>query len=121
MWNVETTDDFERKHRQFEKKHIRELTAVLENLQRYLNALNEGGRPETIKFGFVHNEPKGVKAIDQKGGGSNLRQTRLYTYAYLEGETVYLITLGDKKSQSADIKLCNSFVDKLRESDQPTQ
>ena len=117
MWNVETTDDFERKQRQFEKKYRRELAAVLDNLQRYLDALNDGGRPETIKFGFVHNEPKGVKAIDQKGGGNKLKQTRLYTYAYLEGETLYLITLGDKKSQSADIKLCTSFVDQLRESD----
>ena len=117
MWNVETTDEFERKHRQFEKKHQRELAAVLENLQQYLDALNEGGRAETIKFGFLHNEPKGVKAIDQKGGGNKLKQTRLYTYAYLDGETLYLITLGDKKSQPADIKLCASFVEKLRESD----
>lgn len=113
MWNVELTDEFEKRHRQFEKKNPRELAAVLENLQRYQDALNDGGRPETIQFGFIHHEPKGVKAIDQKGGGNKLKQTRLYTYAYLDGETLYLITLGDKKTQPADIKRCNKFVDTL--------
>lgn len=113
MWNVVTTDDFERRLRQFEKKNPRELAAVLENLQRYLEALNECDRPETIKFGFIHHEPKGVKAIDQKGGGNKLKQTRLYTYAYLEDQTVHLITLGDKKTQRADIKLSENFVEIL--------
>lgn len=116
MWKVEPTDEFERRLRQFEKKRPRELAAVLENLQRYQDALNDGGRLETIKFGFIHHEPKGVKAIDQKGGGNKLKQTRLYTYAYVKGQTLYLITLGDKKSQPTDIQQCNRFVDGLKKS-----
>ncbi len=116
MWNVETTDDFERRQRQFEKKNPNELQATFANLQRYLEALNEGGKPEIIQFGFIHREPQGVVAIDQKGGGKNLKQTRLYTYAWFDNLTLYLITIGDKKSQNADLKLCKQFMDSLRKS-----
>lgn len=114
MWNVEPTDNFERQLRHFEKKHPNELKATLGNLQRYLDALNEGGKPEIIQFGFIHREPQGVVAIDQKGGGKNLKQTRLYTYGCHVDEELHLITIGDKQSQKSDIALCKSFVTALR-------
>ena len=114
MWNVEPTNDFERRYRQFEKKNPNELRATLANLQRYIDALNEGGKPEIIQFGFIHREPQGVVAIDQKGGGGNLKQTRLYAYAWMAGRVLHLITIGDKQSQKSDLALCKSFVTELR-------
>ena len=117
MWKLEPTDLFERKTQRLEKKNPRELSAVLQNLQRYLNALIEAGRPEIIKFGFIHHEPKGVKAIDQKGGGRNLKQTRLYTYAQISNNTLHLITIGDKGSQKRDLKICRDFVSRIRKSE----
>lgn len=114
MWNVEPTDEFERRLRRFEKKNASELAATLANLQRYLDALNEGGKPEIIQFGFIHRQPQGVVAIDQKGGGKNLKQTRLYSYAWVDQKNLFLITLGDKNSQAADLKVCKDFVDEFR-------
>jgi hypothetical protein len=61
-----------------------------------------------------------VVAIDQKGEGKNLAQTRLYVFPDLETETLYLITLGDKQSQKADIAACRTFVTGLREGRQDT-
>jgi len=54
-------------------------------------------------------------AVDQKGGGSSLKQTRLYVYLEKTTEAVHLITLGDKDSQASDIKYASEFVDRLNQ------
>ncbi len=57
-------------------------------------------------------------AINQKGGGKSLAQTRLYAYPEVASETLYVITLGDKRSQKDDIKTCQGFVEQLRKETQ---
>jgi len=115
-WVTETTDKFERKYKEYEKKHKFELQAVLVNLNKYFEALQEIGNPKVIKAGYIHPEPMGIIAIDQKGGKKKvkLKETRLYLYCGVENNIVYLITLGDKKSQSKDIEYSKSFVKKIR-------
>ncbi len=76
-------------------------------------ALNQGAKLEQIKFGFIHSEPRGVLAIDQKGGGAGLKQTRLYTYPHRASQLVHLVTIGDKDSPKADIKYASEFVHRL--------
>ncbi len=80
MWKVQAEDDYLRRIEKWPKKYHRELKAVHDNLDTFWGALKEGAKLEHIKFGFIHYEPKGVLAIDQKGGGSGLKQTRLYLY-----------------------------------------
>ena len=72
MWKLEPTDEYNRRHRRYEKKHRRELEAMLDNLDTYHQALNAGTPIQQIQFGFVHAEPCGVKAVDQKGHGQGL-------------------------------------------------
>lgn len=81
----------------------------------YLAALKAGAKPQQIHMGCIHVEPRGVLALDQKGGGKNLAQTRLYLYPDPENETIFLITLGGKDTQPDDLQLCGEFVAKLRE------
>lgn len=115
MWKLEPTEEYQRRHKRYEKDHPRELQAVLDNLDTYFKSLEEGVKPLQIKHGFLHNESLGVVAIDQKGGGRNLAQTRLYVYPDAETEVLYVITLGDKRSQKKeDIPTCRSFVTRLR-------
>jgi transcriptional regulator with XRE-family HTH domain len=80
MWAIETTENYERCHKRYRKDHPRELQAVLDNLDTYFQSLVAGVKPLQIRHGFMHNEPLGVVAIDQKGGGKNLAQTRLYVF-----------------------------------------
>ncbi len=115
MWKIRRTDEFERRLKRYEKKLPRELEAVLDNLDTYFKTLVSGTKPKQAVFGFVHAEPGDVVAIDQKGGGRSLAQTRLYVYPDVARETLYLITLGDKKSQRDDIAVCKDFVAKLPE------
>lgn len=111
---LEPTELFERKLKQYRKKHPHETTATLSNLEKYLGALNANVEPGRIQAGFIHREPQGVVAIDQKGAKGGTRQTRLYTYAVPIDRVLYLITIGDKDSQSRDLKDCREIVDALR-------
>ena len=86
---------------------------MLDNLDTYFGALNQGAVLEQIHYGFVHSEPKGVKAIDQKGAGAGVKQTRLYIFPDTDTQIVHLITVGDKSSQKKDIKFAVEVVDDL--------
>jgi hypothetical protein len=113
-WILVKTDEYEKRHKRLEKKRPRELEAVLDNLDTFFTALNAGAKPQQIHMGCIHPEPHGVLALDQKGGGKNLAQTRLYIYPDTETEIVYVITLGDKGTQANDIQLSSEFVAQLR-------
>ncbi len=86
---------------------------MLDNLDTFLGALNAGASVEQVKFGLIHPEPLGVLAIDQKGGGSGLKQTRLYAYPQKKKAILHLIVVGDKSSQKSDIEFCTGFVSTL--------
>src|SRR5437868_793450 len=97
MWTLVRTPEWDRRRKNYEKKHQRELIAVLDNLDTFVRTLNHGVKPRDAKFGFIHPEPLGVLAIDQKGGGPNLAQTRLYVYPDEEHHALHILTLGEKK------------------------
>jgi hypothetical protein len=92
------------------KKRPDELAAVLRNLERYLMLLKVSKNSKCVQAGYLHHEPMGVIAIDQKGIGGNLQETRLYIYAAEETKTVHLITIGNKDEQHSDIEFCKEFV-----------
>jgi hypothetical protein len=113
-WTLETTDVYLRRHKYYEKKHPHELAAMIGNLDAYFETLNKVNNPLQVKAGFIHNEPDGIKGIDQKGGGQKvkLKQTRLYVFPNSSDKTLYLLTIGDKSSQRDDINFCREYVRK---------
>jgi hypothetical protein len=113
VWRLQPTTEYEKGVKKWPKKHRRELVAMLNNLDTFLGALNAGASVEQVKFGFIHPEPHGVLAIDQKGGGSGLKQTRLYAYPQKNEAILHLIIIGDKTSQKSDIEFCTHFVSTL--------
>ena len=113
-WVLEESPFFVRRFKKYQKKHQKETIAVLNNLDTYLRTLNNGIKPALIHAGFVHREPHGIVAIDQKGAKGGTRETRLYVYAFETGNILYLITIGDKRSQQRDIADCKEFVNMLR-------
>lgn len=118
MWQLEPLQSFERASKHYLKKHARELQALKRNLGRYLELLNTAPNSKAVQAGYLHNEPQGVKAVDQSGGGAGLQETRLYTFADDNTRTLWLITIGNKNEQSEDIQFCRKFVDSLR-ADEP--
>ena len=116
IWTIEQPiDDLGKMSKPLVKKYRRELKNLLLNLQVYLDALNAGATPVQIQRGFIHHEPHGVLAIDQRGEGKGLKEFRLYVYPDLEQQKLYLLALGDKNTQKSDITLCIQWVLGFRE------
>ena len=89
--------------RWYTKKRPAELAAVLRNLERYMTLLSRSPSVRSVQAGFLHPEPHGMVAIDQRGGAGRLQETRLYCYAHDDSRAVHLLGIGDKSSQSADL------------------
>ena len=89
--------------RWYAKKRPAELSAVLRNLERTMTLLANSPHARTIQAGFLHPEPHGMVAIDQRGGAGRLQETRLYCYAQADTQTLHLLGIGDKSSQKADL------------------
>jgi hypothetical protein len=113
MWQVQPTTQWQKDARYYEKKHPAELAAVLRNLKRYIGLLNDAPNVRAVQAGFLHGEGKGIVAVDQKGGGGNLQETRLYTYPDEAKKLLYLITLGNKNEQPTDVELSKNFVESV--------
>ena len=115
-WNMEHTDEYARAAKWYSKKRINEFIAVTTNLDKYFDALKNIGNPLQITAGYIHNEPDGIIALDQKGGKQKvkLQQTRLYVFSDTDKQILYILLLGDKRSQSDDIKYCRKFVKRLK-------
>lgn len=114
MWKLSPSIDVEKRLKKHRKKHSRELKNVFDNLDTFFKCLEAGASSAQIHRGFIHPEPSGVLAIDQKGKGAHLKEFRLYIYQDEESEILHLIILGDKNTQADDIKFCKRFVEALR-------
>lgn len=110
MWNIQTTDTWEKDREHYVKKRPSELAAVIRNLDRYMALLEVSKNSMCLQGGYLHKEPMGVIAVDQKGSGPNLQETRLYVYPDDEMKTVYLLKIGGKAAQHSDIECCKRFV-----------
>ncbi len=115
MWESEETSGFEAKAKKYTKNHPKEMAYVFQHLKTYFQALCEGTQPIQIKerFRFVHNERNGIYAVDQRGGAKNLAEIRLYFFPHVPSKTLYLLTIGDKNSQSRDINECRDMVKEI--------
>jgi hypothetical protein len=87
VWVIQKSPYFEARFKRFQKKHSEEAKAVLNNLDTYFNTLNMGVNPINIKGGFIHDEPDGIKGLDQKGGKGKMMQSRLYVFPETETKT----------------------------------
>ena len=115
MWKLEDTGRCRARFKTYEKNHPRELGAVLDNLQRFVDLINSGVSPLQVKVGFIHREPNGIRAIDQKGGpGPGLAATRLYIYCDTKTNILHLLCIGGKQRQNEDIQYCKKEVKKIK-------
>jgi hypothetical protein len=115
MWSLEKSSFFESRFKRFQKKHPDEAKAVLNNLDTYFKTLCEGVNPTNISAGFVHPEPDGIKALDQKGGKGKMMQTRLYIFPDEVTKTLHVISIGTKTDQKSGINECRDYIKPLKE------
>lgn len=122
-WVLVATDKYETMQRQYEKGGHRHnaLLAAGYNLESFFALIRKGSHPQFINGSYIHDEGGGLIALDQRGPGRRrlkrehginvkLEETRLYFYPDLETKTIYLLTIGSKNTQRADIKMCKQYI-----------
>lgn len=118
MWSIQGLEGIARRYGDFEKKWPHELKNVFDNLDTLHEALASGARPEQLKkLGFVRSEPRGILAVDQKGPGKRAKpkQLRLYVFADAMEQVLHVLGLGDKDSQSDDLRDAIAYVRRLEQ------
>ena len=111
-WEIAESDIFRQRLRRYEKRHEAAAAQALVNAQTYFEALQMGLQPLQISAGFIRPEVGGAVAIDERGSGKKLHLTRLYLFAEVETETLWFITIGDKRTQTrTDIPDVRGFLE----------
>jgi hypothetical protein len=113
QWQLVPTDLFVRRQEEFAKKRPKQLAAVLRNLARYREMIVHQPIARLISANFIHPEKKGIVALTQQGFRPQQPPTRLYLYPAQDSKTLYLITIGDKRTQGEDIQDCYQFLESL--------
>jgi hypothetical protein len=112
--------EFERSKKHYDKKRPAELAAVLRNLARLLEQLNALPHCRAAQAGFLHHEPAGIWALDQKGPSrTKLQETRLYVFPVEDNQTLHIITIGNKNSQATDLRCAVNYIRSLEPYRQP--
>jgi len=114
-WELRESEFWASKYKKYQKKQPIELEAMLLNLQTCVASLNDGRKPRELQAGFIHREPQGVTAIDQRGAPGRPKQMRLYIYPDEDTSIVWQITIGDKSKhgQKQDLADCRKFMKHL--------
>ena len=97
----------------YNKKHPREFASCFQNLGLVINLLNRFGGVKGFQVGFFRSEGKNVYRIGQTGV-KHAQETRLYVHVDETSRCVRVITIGDKSSQSEDIRRCHYVTKDLK-------
>jgi hypothetical protein len=111
-WTIRLDPDFDRSFRRWHKRHPESCDQAVLRIQRYLEKWlnNPLLSPRFNHPGWIHHEGRGILAVDQ-GGPSNLAEMRLYFWPDQDGHELWLIRLGSKAHQYADVAYCHTWLE----------
>ncbi len=115
-WTLISYQDYEKPKKQFNKKYREEMFAIAANLKTVVKAVENGSNLEQLKsLGFVHSEPLGIIAIDERGCEKRTKPKALRLYLFIDSvaHEIHVMLLGDKATKSGDILICKRSVQKL--------
>ena len=115
-WQVAQSPKFSKKLAKYHKKHEVEAQNAYENFKTYLGSLQQGINPMQITGGWIRPEANGSVAVTEKGPiKTRPNPTRLYMYPDVKTKILWLITIGDKKSQRrTDMPYVEEFIKQIR-------
>jgi hypothetical protein len=110
QWLIDDAYASPGKFAKFAKKNPMENTSLFSNLQRLIDILNSGHKIGTFKFGWFRAEKEGVYRVGQSGM-KDAEESRLYIYPDDVEKLIYILNIGTKNGQGADI---NAAVESAR-------
>jgi len=118
-WSIDTKFALQAKFKQFSSAHPREYASLFANLNRILQHLRGGAKVGGFQIGFFRSEGAGVYRIGQSGV-PHAKESRLYVFPEQNNQTgtMYILTIGDKDSQSQDVNDAKGIVAGIRDENQ---
>lgn len=112
-WTIQFDPDFERSFRKWHKRHPDSCDQAIIRIHCYLEKwLNNPLLARGFNLpGWIHPEGRGILAVEQ-AGRSNLAEVRLYFWPEPATHELWLIRLGVKPNQYADIAYCHEWLNR---------
>jgi hypothetical protein len=112
-WKVDEAFAERSRFKEYNRKHPREYAACFSNLSHLIDLLQQFGAIKAFQVGFLKSEGQGVYRIGQTGV-KHARETRLYVHVDETAKVARVLTIGDKDSQSDDIRRCHATATKIK-------
>lgn len=116
MWDYDETFADTGSFRRMAKKHPAEYAACFRNMHKVKGILDTGKRIGGFRLNFFRSEGGGVYRIGQTGVNA-AKEMRLYVHPDEKKQRIYILGIGAKDRQEADIAKYRSTVKKVREYD----
>jgi putative component of toxin-antitoxin plasmid stabilization module len=114
-WQIDVSYASRARFKKFNRNHPLEYSSCFANLDKVLSLLNSGHSLGAFQLGFLRPEGEGLSRIGQTGV-SAARESRLYVYFVQQGRTVYILGIGTKETQQADIAAAKKLIKKIKKS-----
>jgi hypothetical protein len=111
-WQIDVSYASQAKFKKFNRNHALEYSSCFANLHKVLSLLNSGHELGSIQLGFLRAEGGGLLRIGQTGVPA-AKESRLYVYFIRKGRTVYILGIGTKEMQQADIAAARRQISKI--------
>lgn len=116
-WRINTDNASNTKFERINKKWPDEYDACFGNLEKIKSLLDNGNKIGAFKVGFFRSEGGGVYRIGPTAV-EDPAEIRLYVYPDQEGQVMYVLAMGTKKSQPDDIAIAKKLVEDIRRAEE---
>uniref|UniRef100_Q3AR55 Addiction module toxin RelE n=1 Tax=Chlorobium chlorochromatii (strain CaD3) TaxID=340177 RepID=Q3AR55_CHLCH len=113
-WQIDVALANQAAFRHFKKRHEREYISCFNNLNKIKRLLEEGKKLSELHYhpSFFRHETDGIFRIGQSGV-SGAKESRLYIYPDNQHRIIYILEIGTKETQQADIAAAQKAIQQI--------
>lgn len=113
MWTIRPTDEYNKRVRAFRKKASKAVFSLNRKLQSVKTVLEASGNADQVNYAFFKKLRPRLHEIKSSVAGQT--PLRLYVFLQKTTKTIHLLTIGDKRTQDADIKAAHEAIKRIKE------
>ncbi len=83
MWSLREEEGYRESIKKYAKRHPDEVICILANLDKYFEALCSIDDSRRITGKYIHNEKKGILALDQKSRARRVKNMKETPYIFI--------------------------------------
>jgi hypothetical protein len=113
QWYIDVEHATPSRFKKVRKRYPREYVSCFANLDKIVKLLNAGHALGALKIGFFRSEKEGLYRVRQTGVQGS-KEMRLYVFADVDDQVLYVLEIGTKETQRDDLKRAKDVVSRLK-------